>query len=108
MKMTKKKIELREFDIANYLADEKAIAEYLNIELAEGDPRYIKLALANIARARNMSALSKKAGISRVGLYKALSPDSRPEYETILKIIKALDMRLVVVPNSADGLSAAA
>ena len=97
--MKKEKTTFRDFDIANYLTDEKAMAEYLNLELAEGDPRYVKLALSNIARARNMSQLSKQAGISRMGLYKALSPDGNPEYSTIQKIVSALDMRLMVVPN---------
>ena len=93
--------KVREFDILNYLDSEEALTEYLNLELAEGDPVYIKLALANIARARNISELSRRAGVSRMGIYKALAPHSRAEYGTIQKIVNALDMRLMVVPNSA-------
>ena len=96
----KNSVKLRDFDIVNYLTDEKAITAYLNAELAEGDPKYIKLALSNVARARNMAALSKKAGMSRNGLYKALSPDGNPEYSTIQKIVSALDMQLMVIPKN--------
>jgi len=92
--------KIREFDIVNYLDSEEAMAAYLNAELAEGNPYYIKLALSNIARAHNMSALSKETGISRMGLYKALSLDGNPEYGTIQKIVNALNMRLIVVPNT--------
>ena len=94
------KANVTNFDVAEYLDSEEAIAAYLSAELAEGDPKYIKIALANIARARNMSALAKKAGLSRAGLYRALEPDSRAEYATIQKIINALDVQLVVKPRS--------
>jgi probable addiction module antidote protein len=95
-----KKAELREFDVARYLKTESAMAEYLNAELAEGDPHYIKIALNNIARARSMTQIAQKAGISRVGLYRALSVDGNPEYGTIQKIVDDLDMSLVVVPKN--------
>jgi len=91
---------LREFDTARYLKDEETIAEYFNLALADGDPAYIKTALSNIARARNMSQLADKAGLSRSGLYKALAEDSTPEYSTIQKVINALDLRLIAVPKT--------
>jgi probable addiction module antidote protein len=98
--MAKKKIELREYDAAEFLDTEAAQAEYLNLELAEGDPRYIKIALRDIARARNMTKIAEKAGIPRATVYRALDIHGNPEYSTIQKIVNALDMRLVVVPNS--------
>lgn len=96
--MSKNKIST--FDAADYLDSEEAIASYLSAELAAGDPKYIKIALSNIARARNMTALAAKAGLTRAGLYRALEPDSKAEYATIQKIMNALDMRLVVQPRS--------
>ena len=93
------KANVTNFDIAEYLDNEEVIAEYLSAELAQGDPKYIKIALANIVRARNISALAKKAGLSRAGLYRALAPDSRAEYATIQKIMNALDVQLVVKPR---------
>jgi len=98
----KKKItEWSDYNGTEFLDSEEAMAEYLNLELEEGDPRYIKIALGNIARARsNMSELAKKAGLPRTTLYRALSLDGNPEYKTIHKIVNALDMRLLVVPKS--------
>ena len=93
--------KFRKFDIVNYLDNEDAIAAYLSAELANGEPEYVKLALSNIARARNMSALARKVGISRQGLYKALEPGSNPEYATIQKIMNALDIQLVAQPRRA-------
>jgi probable addiction module antidote protein len=98
--MKKEKTTFRDFDITNYLTDEKSMAEYLNLELAEGDPRYIKLALSNIARARNMSEIAKKAGIPRATIYRALDVNGNPEYNTIQKIVDALGMKMIAVPKS--------
>jgi probable addiction module antidote protein len=100
----KNNANVRDFYAARYLKNETMMADYLNAELAEGDPRYVTIALAAIARARNMSALSKKAGISRQGLYKALAVNSNPEYNTIQKIVDALDMQIIVVPKSQAAL----
>ena len=97
---TKKGITLHEFDAARYLKDEETIVEYFNLALSDGDPVYIKAALANIARARNMSQLADKAGLSRSGLYKALAEDSAPEYSTIQKVINALDLHLIAVSKN--------
>ncbi|MDR1826481.1 MAG: putative addiction module antidote protein [Rickettsiales bacterium] len=88
-----------DFDGALFMRNEQMMADYLNDELINGDPHYVKVALETIARARNMAELSKRAGISRSGLYKVFAPDSRPEYATIQKIVNALDMRLMVVPK---------
>jgi probable addiction module antidote protein len=96
------KANITNFDVAEYLDNEEVIAKYLSAELAEGDPKYIKIALSNIARARNISALAKKAGLSRAVLYRALEPDSRAEYATIQKIMNALDVQLVVKPRPRD------
>ena len=99
--MANKKTEWTEYDGTEFLDSEEVMVEYLNLELEEGDPRYIKIALAAIARARNMSELAAKAGIPRTTLYRTLSLNGNPEYETLHKIVDALDMRLIVVPKSA-------
>jgi probable addiction module antidote protein len=98
--MKNNKIELREFDAAELLDTKEKQAAYLNAELAEGDPHYIKVALKTIARARNMSEIAKKAGVPRATVYRALDIKGNPEYNTIQKIVGALDMQLMVVPNS--------
>ncbi|MDR2685225.1 MAG: putative addiction module antidote protein [Rickettsiales bacterium] len=95
------KTKFKELDFAELINTEEKQAAYLNAELKEGDPFYVKLALANIARARNMTELAKKAGVPRISLYRALSRNGNPEHATIEKIADALDMRLMVVPKNA-------
>ena len=96
--MTKKiKISsLRPFDITEYLEDEEAIAEYINVALEENDPALLASALGDIARARGMTQLAKETGLSRESLYKGLSGDRIPSAETLLKVIHALGFKLSV------------
>ena len=63
--------------------------------MEDGNPAVIATpAIGNIARAKGMTEVARKAGIGRVSLYKALSPDGNPEFATILKVVKALGLRL--------------
>ncbi len=84
------------WDVTEYLTDEKRIQMYLDIAMEEsgGDSAYIVSVMADIARARNMNQLAKDAKISRSGLYKALSGEGKPEFATIMKIGKALGLRM--------------
>jgi probable addiction module antidote protein len=66
--------------------------------MEENDPSLLAAALGDIARARNMSQLAKEVGISREGLYKALSGEGNPAFYTISKVINALGLRLTVEP----------
>ncbi|MDR0380353.1 MAG: putative addiction module antidote protein [Candidatus Accumulibacter sp.] len=99
--MTDKKIklsELRRFDAAEYLTDEKAISEYLTVVLEDNDSAYLAHALGTVARARGMTEIAKASGISREALYRALTPSSQPRFETILRVCAALGVKLVAVP----------
>lgn len=78
------------FEIADYLDDEEMVQEYLNAVLEEGDAQEIIVALGHIAKAIGMSKIAEKTGLSRPSLYKALSPESKPQFETILKVIRAI------------------
>ena len=98
--MENDKMEFKELDLAELLDSEEKMIDYLNAELAEGDPHYIKVALKAIARARNMKDLAKKAGLSKTTVYRALSKSSNPRYTTIQKIIAALNLQIMVVPNT--------
>lgn len=91
------------YDTAEYLLDEKQIAAYLDTCIAEdcGDGVTIKIALGNIARARNMSQLARQTGLTRQALYKALSPDGNPEFTTIWKVIRAMGIQLHATPLTA-------
>jgi len=97
----KKKITVGKWDAVEILHDENDYAGYLAAAFEDGDPAIVRGAMADVARARNMAQLSKAAGISRAGLYKALSLDGNPEYSTLQKIVDALGMRLTVVPKGA-------
>jgi probable addiction module antidote protein len=85
------------FDVADYLTDDKTIAEFLTDALESDDPRYIAKALGAVARARGgMTELAKATGISREALYRALSEDGNPELGTALKVMHALGVKLSV------------
>ncbi|MBL1262059.1 addiction module antidote protein [Candidatus Methylomicrobium oryzae] len=82
------------YDTADYLKTDEDMALYFDACLEEGDPALIAHALGVIARAKGMTKLSKDTGISREGLYKALSGEGNPEFATIMKVTKALGIKL--------------
>ena len=84
------------YDTADYLKTEEDIAAYLEavIEEAGDDPAFVASALGVVARARNMSQLARTVGMSREGLYKALSGEGNPSFATIMKVARALGLRL--------------
>ena len=86
------------WDSADYLKTEEDVELYFELCLQEdpGDGSLIRRALGSIARARGMSQLARDTGLAREGLYKALSPDGNPEFATVMKVIKALGLKLGV------------
>jgi probable addiction module antidote protein len=90
--------DLPEFDVTDYLTDDKAIADYLTAVLEDGDAALLAAALGDIARARGMTDIAKSAGITREALYKALRADSAPRFDTIQKVCGALGVKLVAQP----------
>lgn len=78
------------FEIAEYLEDDEMINEYLNTVLEEGDSNDIQVALGHIAKAIGMSKIAEQTGMSRPSLYKALSKNAKPQFETILKVLRAI------------------
>jgi probable addiction module antidote protein len=84
------------WDVTEHLGGEEAIAAYLDAVFEDGDPALIKAAIGDVARARGMTEIAAKAGISRVGLYKALSESGNPSFATIASVMKALGVRLSV------------
>ena len=89
-------VKLTRYDTAEYLKSDEDIQAYLDAVLEEGgdDPRYIIHALGIIARAKNMSQLARDTGLSREGLYKALSEEGNPTFATVTKIAKALGLQI--------------
>ena len=87
---------LGRFDTADYLTDIETAAAYLEATIDESgdDPAAIAAALGAIARSGNLSELARRTGISREGLYKALSTEGNPSFATIVKVSKALGLKL--------------
>ncbi len=88
------KTKIRSYDAAEYLASEEEMAAYLEAALEEGEPSLVVQALGTIAKARGMSQIARETGLGRASLYKALSPDGNPEFATVLKVVRALGIRL--------------
>jgi probable addiction module antidote protein len=98
MKKTNSGTKLVPFDAARYLTDDAAIAEYMTAVLETGDSNLLLLALGDIARARGMAQVAKDAGLGRESLYKALAPGAKPRFDTVLKVARALGVRLTAQP----------
>jgi probable addiction module antidote protein len=94
------------FDPAEYLKDDAAIAVYLEDAMETNDPKVIARAIGDVARARGMTDIAKASGLSRESLYKALSGDGNPEFATMLRVLKALGLRLNVEPVATTELPA--
>ena len=86
------------FDAADYLDNEETIAEYITAALDDPNPDVFLTAVRDVARARGMAQLAKDAGLGRESLYKALTPGAKPRYDTMLKLLHALGVRLTATP----------
>jgi probable addiction module antidote protein len=91
-----KKIKTTRYDVAEHLRTKEEMAAYLEacLEEAKGDAAFIAKALGDIARAKGMTQVAQDAGLSRESLYKALSGERSPGFDTILKVIEALGLKL--------------
>lgn len=98
MSKPKEPVKLLPFDAARYLTDDAAVAEYITAVLETDNPDLLLLALADVARARGMAQIAKDAGLGRESLYKALAPGAKPRFDTVLKVARALGVRLSAHP----------
>ena len=94
------KTKTSRYDVAQHLRTPEEMAAYLQIcmDEAKGDAAFIAKALGDIARAKGMSQVARDAGLSRESLYKALSGDRSPGFDTILKVMDALGIQLHAEP----------
>jgi len=90
------KERITEFDASAYLDSDEAIAQYLTAILDEDDPDLFLAAVGDIAKARGMMQIAREAGVGRESLYKALAPGARPRYDTVLKVLHALGVKLAI------------
>ena len=88
--------KLKKFDAADYLDSEEAIAEYLTAALEDENPDVFLTAISDVAKARGMASIAKSTGLGRESLYKALAPGAKPRYDTILKVLHGLGVRITV------------
>ena len=86
------------FDISDYLDNNEMIAEYLNAVLEEGDETEIVTAIGHIAKAIGMTKIADETGMSRPSLYKALSEGAKPQFSTIMKVLKAIGGQVHINP----------
>lgn len=91
-----KKTTTTRYDVAEHLRTPEEMAAYLEacLEEANGDAMFIAKALGDLARAKGMTQVARDAGLSRESLYKALSGDRAPGFDTILKVVAALGLKL--------------
>ena len=90
------KLKTIPWDSAEHLETEEDMAAYLEAVMEENDPALMTHALGVIARAKGMSQIARDTGLARESLYKALSAEGNPEFATVMKVIKALGLRLHV------------
>jgi probable addiction module antidote protein len=89
-------VETRPYDSARYLDSDEAVAAYMEAAFETGDAAFIAHAFGIAARARGMTQIAKDAGLSRESLYRALGENGNPELATVLKVAKALGLRIGV------------
>lgn len=87
---------LTEFDPSEFLDDDEVIAEYLNAALEDENPDVFLVAVGNVAKARGMTTIAQTTGLGRESLYKAMSPGAKPRYDTVLKVLNSLGVRVTV------------
>ena len=94
-------METSKFDIADYLDNNEMIAEYLNTVLSEGDDSEVIAAIGHIAKSIGMTKIAQETGLSRPSLYKALSEGSKPQFDTIMKVLRAIGGQIQINPITA-------
>ena len=88
--------KLKPFDTSALLADDEVVAEYLTAALEDPNPDVFLTAVGQVAKARGMGAIAEGAGLGRESLYKALTPGAKPRYDTVLKVLQSLGVKVSV------------
>lgn len=91
-----KRAKLTKFDASEYLTSDVAVAEYLTAALEDKNPDDFLAAIADVAKARGMASIANETGLGRESLYKALAPGAKPRYETIMKVLNGLGVKISV------------
>ncbi|MBF0096491.1 MAG: putative addiction module antidote protein [Magnetococcales bacterium] len=89
---------ITDFDPAAYLDNKEVITEYLSQIMENGDTDELLIAIGHVARARGMTQIAQVSGMGREGLYKAFSPGAKPRFDTVMKVLRAMGIKLHAVP----------
>ncbi|MCY4578583.1 MAG: putative addiction module antidote protein [Chloroflexi bacterium] len=89
-------MKLKKFDVVDFLDNDEAMIEYLNVALETNDPKYFAKALGNVARAKGMTSISDASGLGRQSLYRSLSEEGNPRIDTLFKVLDTLNIRLAI------------
>ena len=92
----RRKLKTIPWDSAAYLETAEDVANYLEAVFEDGDPALVAAALGDVARSKGMAKIARAAGLGRESLYKALSADGNPQLATVLKVMRALGLKLKV------------
>ena len=87
------------YDAADYLKTDEDIAAYLEASAEDGDAAAMAIALGTVARARNVTQIARDTGLTREGIYKALSPDGNPAFATVVKVARAMGFDVTFRPR---------
>lgn len=94
-------VRVSEFDPSVFLDDDEVVAEYLTAALENPNPDVFLAAVGHVAKARGMSAIAERPGLGCESLYKALAPGAMPRYDTLLKVLQSLGVKLTVSAGSS-------
>jgi len=93
------KKEAKLFDISEYLDSEEMIAAYLTSIIEENDWNLLIQAIGHVAKARGMSRIAEDSGLGRESLYKSFSQNAQPRFETVMKVLGALNIKIQLAPE---------
>jgi probable addiction module antidote protein len=95
------RLKTRKWDPVEHLDTPARVARYLDAALEDGDPAIVTAALGDTARAKGMSTIADATGLGRESLYKSLCREGNPELATVLRVVRALGLRLHVSPQNS-------
>ncbi len=88
--------KIKAFDPSEFLDDDEVVAEYLTVALEDPNPDVFLAAVGHVAKARGMGAIAESSGLGRESLYKALTPGAKPRYDTMLRVLQSLGVKITV------------
>jgi probable addiction module antidote protein len=89
-------VNVTEFDPSEFLDNDEVIAEYLTAALEDENPDVFLAAVGNVAKAHGMTDIAERTGLGRESLYKAMAPGAKPRYDTVLKVLHSLGVKISV------------